>query len=224
MTYKGYDIEIEQDDCSYNNPRGWDKLGTMVCWHRRYALGDENPKIDPSEYRLSLLDDKTVQKVEAMNYRGEYEKAHSLTEKMLEQQYIMLPLYLYEHSGITMSTGSFSCPWDSGQVGFIYVSKEDALKEYTWKRITSARYARIVEHLRGEVHTYDQYISGDLWLFDVPGIDGNGGIFGYDNALAEAKSCIDWYLERKKEQRREELSNEEISSGQLLLLYNETNT
>ena len=28
-----------------------------------------------------------------------------------------------------MNTCGFSCPWDSGQIGFIYVSKEKALKE-----------------------------------------------------------------------------------------------
>ena len=39
-------------------------------------------------------------------------------------------LYLYDHSGITMSTGSFCDSWDSGQVGFIYVTKEDIEKEY----------------------------------------------------------------------------------------------
>jgi len=44
-------------------------------------------------------------------------------------KYIILPLFLYDHSGITMSTGPFSCPWDSGQVGWIYASKQKFIDE-----------------------------------------------------------------------------------------------
>ena len=40
--YKGYTIKIEHDDYP-DNPRDWDNAGEMVCWHRRYNLGDEEP-------------------------------------------------------------------------------------------------------------------------------------------------------------------------------------
>ena len=45
----------------------------------------------------------------------------SLVEQM--DGMVILPLYLYDHSGITMNTCGFSCPWDSGQVGWIYADK-----------------------------------------------------------------------------------------------------
>ena len=43
------------------------------------------------------------------------------------------PLYLYDHSGLAMSTGSFvgrahHAEWDSGCVGFIYMEKDQALR------------------------------------------------------------------------------------------------
>ncbi|HOO12216.1 MAG TPA: hypothetical protein PK684_04600 [Bacillota bacterium] len=44
-------------------------------------------------------------------------------------KYIILPLYLYDHGGITMRTNPFSCPWDSGQVGWIYASKQKFIDE-----------------------------------------------------------------------------------------------
>lgn len=45
----------------------------------------------------------------------------------------VLPLYLYDHSGISMSTGSFvgraqHAEWDSGQVGYIYMDKKTAME------------------------------------------------------------------------------------------------
>ena len=49
--------------------------------------------------------------------------------------------YLYDHSGLAMSTESFSgsaphAECDSGQVGWIYVSKEYALKEFDADKMT----------------------------------------------------------------------------------------
>ena len=70
-------------------------------------------------------------------------------------KYIILPLYLYDHSGITMSTGPFSCPWDSGQVGWIYAPKQKFIDEtgYTEAELFSTdphRVPVIGEHVKIE--------------------------------------------------------------------------
>lgn len=83
------------------NPREWENLAVMVCWHRRYNLGDKHYFKDPDDFK----------------------------KKVKEKDNIILPLYLYDHSGITISTSPFGCQWDSGQVGFIYCSKKRFLKE-----------------------------------------------------------------------------------------------
>lgn len=49
---------------------------------------------------------------------------------------IGLPVYAYVHSGVALSTGPFSCPWDSGQSGFVYETKETILEWYGKKRMT----------------------------------------------------------------------------------------
>jgi hypothetical protein len=36
-----YLIEVEQDD-NTESPREWDNLGTMICFHSRYNLGDKH--------------------------------------------------------------------------------------------------------------------------------------------------------------------------------------
>ena len=70
-------------------------------------------------------------------------------------KYVILPLYLYDHSGITMSTSVFSCPWDSGQVGWIYAEKKKLIEEtgYTEAELFSTdphRVPVIGEHVKIE--------------------------------------------------------------------------
>ena len=63
--------------------------------------------------------------------------------EFINADYILLPLYLYDHSGITMNTTGFSCSWDSGQVGFIYASK--------------ARFKEETGYLESELFNTDQH-------------------------------------------------------------------
>jgi hypothetical protein len=113
----------------------------------------------------------------------------------------ILPLYIYDHSGITMNTTGFSCRWDSGQVGFIYATKEKIRAEYGWKRLTKKRLQQIQDILDGEVKTYDQYLTGDVYGYTIEKngehIDSCWGYYGQEDCLNEAKSIIDHY--EKKE-------------------------
>ena len=42
IKYKGYTIRIEQDKHPVHPRRDCDPYGTMVCFHRRYDLGDKH--------------------------------------------------------------------------------------------------------------------------------------------------------------------------------------
>lgn len=167
-TYKGYEISIEQDDMA-ENPREWqDHLGHMVCWHKRYDLGDKHDYDSPDDFNAEINDNNSI----------------------------ILPLYLYDHSGITMSTSPFSCPWDSGQVGFIYITKEDA--EEGWKSLDGWREAAR-QGLQAEVDEYDKYLRGECYFFTVlTGIgktqmDSCGGFLGFDYCLESARESVDSY-------------------------------
>jgi exonuclease III len=74
---------------------------------------------------------------------------------------------MYDHSGITINCDGFACPWDSGQVGYIYVSRQKLKDEYGVKRISNAMLERAEHTLRNEVHKMDQYITGDVYGFQV---------------------------------------------------------
>ncbi len=165
--YKGLTINVVTDS-EPESPREWCNLGTMYCEHRRYSLGDDNAK------------DKLIEDIRnSPKYRAGWEDKYDFTYgaglmKMAELcGFIILPLYLYDHSGITMNTTGFSCPWDSGMVGFIYVTRDDALAELGVSRLTEKGRKRIEGMLRGEVATYDQFIRGEVYGWYVDDEDGN---------------------------------------------------
>ena|SRR3990167_9821547 len=179
--YKAFTIELWADE-NPENPREWSNLGKMVCFHRQYDLGDK--------HNLSIED------------------VHELTSR---GDVLWLPLYLYDHSGITMRTGSFNDPWDSGQVGIIYVDYVTIRKEY--KRVTKSTKARVFSVLENEVEIYDAYITGAVVGYIVKDergeeVDSCWGFFitsshwrkDKEHVLSEARFYIDYTLkERAKE-------------------------
>jgi hypothetical protein len=152
-TYKlknGKTLEVVQDEYT-SSPRRDDNLSTMVCFHPRYNFGDKH------------------------NYKhGDYSswKGMETAIQKNEDAAILLPLYLYDHSGQTISTTPFSCPWDSMQIGFVFVSKIKLRKEYSVKRITKEVIEKATKVLLAEVEIYDQYIRGEVYGYTL--LDENG--------------------------------------------------
>jgi hypothetical protein len=168
-------LKIVNDTCA-QNPRQWDNLGTIAYKHRNYTLGEETIS-DPIEW----LEEK-------MNLPNKFiysnERLKEL-ENLFFERFIALPVYLYDHSGITISTTPFSCPWDSGKVGYIYVSKEKVKREYGVKRITKKIVNKALSCLQAEVKTFDQYITGEVYGFILEDdndneVDSCYGFFGDD--------------------------------------------
>ena len=171
IEYKNCKIRIEYDDVC-ESPREWDNVGTMVCFHKRYNLGDGDCGLNPTDFE-------------------DFDDLHEFLVRRYDAA-VILPLYLYDHGGISMSTGSFACRWDSGQVGFIYASHETIRKEYG---DGPDSLERAKKYLRGEVEVYDRYLTGQVFRFTVEGPDCNDSSWGYytdvDYVINEAKRCID---------------------------------
>ncbi len=226
--YKGYQIKIEQDTCTENPRKDWEPLGTMVCWHKNYDLGDEHDYTRPMgelgkgfyaelAYELDpeLPDhvDAVLDKEEIRPFKELSTKIDAMIHKVINANVVMLPLYIYDHGGITMNTTSFADPFDTSMVGFILMKRDDILEQYGWKRLTQIRRERISEYLRDEVKTYDQYLTGDVWGYTIepdpdqePGageleMDSCWGFYGDDYCLEEAKREIDAHVAEHKKQR-----------------------
>lgn len=133
----GCTLEIHLEE-SPESPRAWDNLGQMVCFHKRYDLGDKH------DYKSS-------------DYNGWDE-----TEDRIKQDNpdcFIRQLYLMDHSGLTISMGPFGCPWDSGKVGFIFITKERIIEQL------KGDVGRAEEVLSAEVNAYNQYLTGDIYGF-----------------------------------------------------------
>ena len=249
-----YKLKIEEDtDLDGLGPRDWDNLGHMVCWHSRYNLGDEQRRDDVNEWLRELacsldpsLEDQLLywedgdgwgrlvnQAYKAVATGNPGPLPHVLSEikvrdlvmAAIDKHTVMLPLYLHDHGGITMSTGGYSCPWDSGQVGYIYATRETILKEFSAKKLTAKLRRQVEDILRSEVKTYAQYLEGDVYGYviykiDEPCdcdpepwnnyppcnctkhaevVDSCWGFYGSDVALEEGRSSLRFYENKDKE-------------------------
>jgi hypothetical protein len=148
----------------------------MICFHKRYDLGDKhNYSVD--DYNSWEEMEKAILKEEGKGT-------------------IILPLYLYDHSGVSISTGSFSCRWDSGQVGFIIADKKKILQEFGGKILTKKTKEKVVSILESEVSTYSQYLEGEVYGFIIEDEEGEQldscfGFYGNDFAINGMLDYID---------------------------------
>lgn len=167
-TVGNHTLQIIHDD-SPDSPRyGVNSISKMICFHRRYDIGD--------------MKDSTNNTPE-------------LCKKIFDNSdYISLPIYMYEHSGITINTTGFSCPFDSGKIGIIYADKKIAYKYYNIDENLSEKDKMdiVYNNLKEEVKLYDTYLSGEVYGFeytfkgDEDDIDSCWGFYGdnfFENGL-----------------------------------------
>jgi hypothetical protein len=191
----GYKINIYPDDSPFD-PREDGSITHMICFHNRYNLGDKHDFYNPD----------------------------AVEDYIAEVNAIWLPLYLYDHSGISMSTNKnypFNCPWDSGQVGVIYITLDDIRAEMARpkplkkgqknpdlapiKHITKADRERVIQMLESEVSVYNSYLTGDVYGWEVIDPDGEfidscWGYYGYkeiDYMIQEAQKSVDYDAEKR---------------------------
>lgn len=113
---------------------------------------------------------------------------------------VYLPVYIYDHGGVTIRTTPFQCDWDSGQVGYIFVKREKILKELGKKRLTKSLRKRVLDILKCEIETFNQYLTGDVYGYILKGDginDSCWGFYGVEYCKEEALSLANYYRSEK---------------------------
>lgn len=199
IEYKGYWIGLEYDGDAIWSPREDENLGTMVCAHDRYRLGDrmigdggDTPYLD------------TIQGFKTWIEKG-----------VANGKIIALSLYLYDHGGLAISTRSWlgrapHAEWDSGMVGYIYATREDILRVTGRKRLWPKHKMKVMEYLREEVTMYNQWMNGEIYCWSIwdeepdensdftDCIDQCTGYYNEQDALADAHDAITYLVEQEK--------------------------
>lgn len=169
IEYRGFKIEVYYDWDPMNPITDWDMLGKFVCFHKKYDLSNDQRFKSPDE----------------------------LMEYVKENKCRLYPLYLYDHSGITISLSPFSCRWDSGQVGWVMLEPDDLRKKYKAKRLSKNHWKKAEKVIENEVKVFDDYLTGSVYGFKAFDSDGEefDSCWGYygdtEEMIAEVKANID---------------------------------
>jgi len=197
IDYKGHVIGIYNDDLSEDNPRDWEPLGIVISFMKRDDFSDNNaPKINTDDFgSLEEIERHLIKKEGAV---------------------VILPIYALIHSGTTISTKPFNDPWDSGQAGFIYTTRERILKQHPGAKVVTKKLKDdAARTLEGEIEYLDIYLRGDGYGYVIDPVDDDdtcgpsdeycGSYFERCSAEEDAKHVIDRWEKIKKE--KEEIYN-----------------
>lgn len=212
LTIRDYDVETDEfvnpfpgleatlgymDDGYGMSPRDWSNVGTMSVVYHGYDLGDEN--IQEIDFKVECnFCDGTGEREEKQSANttelfpcemchgnGEFQINPVDYFKQKRGARVVLPLSVYEHSGITMFVGHNDYTfdpggWDTSYVGFIFDTPEGIKECYGDKQPTDEE---IEQNLRSEVKVYASYLEGDITWYSVIDeetdfSDGCGGYVG----------------------------------------------
>lgn len=169
---------IEQDSDPLNPRLHNDNFSIMVFKHRNYQLGEELPKHIQNRFPFREL------------YRAMFREYGPMA--------YVTPVFMYDHSGITISTTPFGCHWDSGLLGWCFVPISKVIEAFgeKWpdKKIYREKGRNIAET---KIKDYDTYLRGEIYgyvIYDVENpsetIESCGGYYDYDQACKDAEACI----------------------------------
>lgn len=198
-------------DYSYpdESPRDGYAFGALLAEHPHYTLGDQD---GPAQELADFIKDMR-----------EWHSGLALIDAVLKHlqrhfgSTVVLPLYLYDHSGISMAPGSNllggggiqAGGWDTSVVGFAFDTTKDRegggvpdveaalraeVKQYSAH--LEGQYFGLIEEELMSVHTTVSH-NGEVVRDDEDDkwveVDACWGYLGYEYACHEAKAFVTWH-------------------------------
>lgn len=167
-----YRLDVVYDECP-ESPRKWDNICKILSQRGNWNIGDESYDADTANAKLKKL--------------------------LANPNVYVKPIYMYDHSGQTISLTPFVDPWDSGICGFIYVDRA-TIENKTANTITDGNWIDIANQImQDEIDIYDDFIRGAVYGFRLYRID---NVLHYNKTteeeweseeLEEVDSCFGYY-------------------------------
>lgn len=87
---------------------------------------------------------------------------------------VVKPLFLYDHSGLSIKAGPPTDTWDPSDVGMAVAFKQTIIKEWGPMEGDDAWRQKAEEVIDSEVETYDLYLSGAVYAYTLYQVDADG--------------------------------------------------
>ena len=151
-------LTMDIDGCA-ESPREWDNVATIVSKSGNWDISDEGWRMNVEEF-VKFLHKKLDRKCPEI--KGLKDIDHIVNCGSAKNYIVCKPIYMYDHSGQTISLSPFGCRWDSGCCGYIFVFKDKILKEFPDKNNDNWR-DKAEEVIKSEIDIYDDYIQGEVY-------------------------------------------------------------
>lgn len=246
IPYKGHTINIFYADDPWNPRTDYDNADVMFFQHSRYTLGDKDAEDPFEDVSMVEVDDQWLTQEQADLVRQEFEDWVPDTDEECAQRDVVLltvderdgewetrrrlrsdiaiclPVMMYDHSGITIWHGNSNPAqdaqgWDSGLIGFHYVTKDAVEKEW------GGDLDRAKAYMEATIKTYDSYLRGDAYgyVIDEDGDSCWGFIGDYEDEksglLEYARNAIDCLIEEERKEVEEVAAAEALEKDTVMM-------
>jgi hypothetical protein len=164
---------------------------------RAFVIQDENPDNPFWDWDtgVTFLVDKSSRNFGGLASSNAPESEHS------EDWAFVFPLYGFVHSMQSISLKPLGCQWDSGQIGFVGITKSD-LDGCFGKSLTEAEAIKSISAL---ISNINYYFTGDVYGFKIEEeidnewivVDERWGFYGQETAQTEAEQMLEFYAKPK---------------------------
>jgi hypothetical protein len=223
-THEGMEIIIESDPHA-ENPRKFSTLGTLfVPGNDHLSDGEMRASQTAKNFggdaikkefmhklvRRAYSDEEMIAREERHNVDLEAptsyatflsdlrdERELEILEEMARERYEILPVYKYEHSGVALSTTPFRSSWDSGQIGWVFVSHEQIKENYAEEEIDEDLRETARELMKSNIDVFSTWVAGEAVGFKVEDpeegitVDSCWGFYDREYAMERAKSSAE---------------------------------
>ena len=235
-TYKirdNFNFAVYYDSDPQNPRTEWDNAATFAFCHglgdKDAAIGNRDPLFDladrvrdvlkedcESKY-LSSVAKKASWKELIFLERAIDSSSDTRIKAAIEKIALVVPVYIYEHSGIALSTKPFYDPFDSGLLGYAFMTKAKIRAEFGGGKwfypdqaagqfqpgsgiLTKQRLVKARACIESEISVYASFVAGDVFCVSLEGDDGEalpahgveyvGGFYGKEGIVQATKDFL----------------------------------
>ncbi len=148
----GY-LSVRYDPYPENPFNYYDSLGTFYTWQNSYQSPSENPYRTAVDFTEAVLGEEKAAACNSMQ---------DVLQALNAAGYAAAGIYRYEHGQVAYALGQanpYNDRWDSGAVGFAFVSPEKLAAEGMTKE-------QAIDCMEAEMQEYSSWANGDVFLVE----------------------------------------------------------